>query len=531
MNRITNLGEKAVKKLPIGIQSFREIIEGDYVYVDKTRVIHELITSGKYFFISRPRRFGKSLLLNTIKEIFLGNRELFKGLDIYDKIGWEKHPVILVDFSVIAHSDRGTLQKSLLTFINGIAKMNNIELTKEFIPDRFGELLEELSRVSGSKIVVLIDEYDKPIIDHVESREKAEENRDVLREFYGVLKYADPYLKLVLVTGVSKFAKVSIFSGLNNLQDITLSPRFATIAGYTQSELKNYFKGYIETLLAEEGISKGVLLEKIAQWYNGYSWDGVNKVYNPFSILNLFSDNRFGNYWFATGTPTFLIKLIKEMGAESPEFENKQITEIVLDSYDLDHMNLYALLFQTGYLTIAGVRKEDGLTQFTLNYPNFEVKASLLTFILEGISNNRLDEIQPATMRIKSFLREGDLEGFMRMIKAMFAKIPFTLYLEKEAYYHSIFYLILSLAGVKIDLEVLTDRGRIDGVLEFQDRVYVIEFKYGNEGASMEKLLDQAVGQIKSRRYYEKFLDNGRKILLLGVGFVGKEIGYRCQEV
>jgi hypothetical protein len=519
-----------MKKLPVGIQSFREIIDGNYIYVDKTREIYELINSGKYFFISRPRRFGKSLLISTLREIFLGNQALFKGLFIYDKIGWEKHPVILIDFSVISHAGPEVLQEAIMEVINEYGAQYGVNLTKKYLAGRFEELVKKISEITAAKVVVLIDEYDKPIIDHIEELEKAEQCREVLREFYGVLKAADAYLKFVFITGVSKFAKVSIFSGLNNLLDITLNFRFTTITGITQEELESYFGEYLSLLMEREGKDQDTLFELIRHWYNGYSWDGVNKVYNPFSILNLFADLRFSNYWFATGTPAVLIKLIKEKGTEATDFENKQITELVLDSYDIENLNVFALLFQTGYLTIAGVKSEDGLTQYTLNYPNSEVKMSLLTFILDGISQNRLDEIQPNMLRLKNALKRGDLKDFMKIIKTIFAKIPAHLYIEKESYYHSLFYLILALTGVEIDLEVLTDRGRIDGVLELKDKIYVIEFKYGKEGTLMDKLLDQAVNQIKTRKYHERYLDRERKIYFLGVGFIGKEIGYRCED-
>jgi hypothetical protein len=517
-----------MKKLPIGIQSFREIIEGNYIYVDKTQAIHEMIDSGKFFFLSRPRRFGKSLLLNTLREIFLGNQDLFQGLFIYDKISWEKHPVLLIDFSVISHTSPEVLREAILEVIDEYAIQYGVELTKKFLSSRFEELIKKISEVTSAKVVVLIDEYDKPIIDHIEDLKKAENCREVLREFYGVLKQADIYLKFVFLTGVSKFAKVSIFSGLNNLLDITLDFRFTTITGITQAELENEFGDYLSQLMKREGQEPNNLFDRIKHWYNGYSWDGVNKVYNPFSILNLLSSIRFSNYWFATGTPTVLIKLIKTTGTGIADIENKQITEMVLDSYDLENINLFALLFQTGYLTITRLKQEDGITQYTLNYPNFEVKTSLLTFIMEGISQNRLDEIQPKMLRLKDALKQGDLETFIKIIKTIFAKIPAHLYIEKESYYHSLFYLVLALTGVELDLEVLTDRGRIDGVLELKDKVYVIEFKYGEPGTKMEKLLEQAIRQIKARRYHEKYLDSGRQIYLLGVGFCGKEIGYRC---
>ena len=521
-----------MKKLPIGIQVFRDIIEENNLYVDKTKDIYNLINaSGKYFFLSRPRRFGKSLLVSTLKEIFLGNKELFKGLYIYDKIEWETYPVIHIDFTSISRKDRETLEISLSSFLDKAAEDNNLILKNKFATDKFKELIEELSKSRKQKTVVLIDEYDKPIIDHIINPTKATDNREVLREFYSVLKGSGAYIKFVFITGVSKFSRVSIFSGLNSLVDITLEEDFSIITGITQNELEEYFNYYIDILVVKEKLKKEELLRKIKCWYDGYSWDGVAKLYNPFSLLNLFNSKKFENYWFASATPGFLMDLIKSNKCEITEFESKEVGANIFNSYDLDNLNIYSLLFQTGYLTIDRIERDDLFTIYTLTYPNKEVRHSFNVYLLEAFTENSREGIEPNARRLRNALKQENIEEFIKIIKSMFAKIPYTLHMEAESYYHSLFYMILSLMGVKLNLEVLTDKGRIDGVLEFADKVYIIEFKYGSPGSSMDSLLKNAIGQIKDKKYYETFLSTDKKILFLGLGFTSKEIAYKLSSI
>jgi len=516
-----------MKKLPLGIQTFKKIIDDKCLYIDKTKDIHRLITSRDYIFISRPRRFGKSLMVSTLKEIFSGNKELFKGLYIYDKIDWKRYPVIDIDFmSVVYSKDNETFIKSIIKKLIAIAKNYNIKLENIInLKECFEELIEKLSEIN--RVVILIDEYDKPIIDHITDIKKASENREVLRDFYSVLKGSDKYIKFVFITGVSKFSKVSIFSGLNNLTDITLEKKFGKIMGITQEELESYFEDYIQILRDKEKLSETKILDKIKCWYDGYSWDGITTLYNPCSILNLFNSGTFRNYWFATGTTTFLIKLIKEEKCEITKFEKKEVGETVFDSYDIENLNVYSLLFQTGYLTISYIERDEGFTIYTLNYPNKEVRHSFNTYILEGFTENPRDEIEPKARKLKRALKKDDIEEFINIIKSMFARIPYNLHMPAESYYHSLFYMILSLTGVKIDLEVLTDKGRIDGLLEFDDKVYLIEFKYGEPGSKMEKLLEKALLQIKEKKYYERFMDGEKKVIFLAAGFIDKEIGYK----
>ncbi|TGO02346.1 hypothetical protein PN36_26425 [Candidatus Thiomargarita nelsonii] len=518
-----------MKKLPLGVQTFSEIIQEGYLYVDKTQQIAELIQS-KYVFLSRPRRFGKSLLVSTLSEIFSGNQALFQGLYIYDKIEWQSHPIIHIDFSVIDFSTETDLREGLLDLLDDINVDYQLGVKKRGFKAYFKKIIQALSAKKG-KVVVLIDEYDKPIVDHIDEIKKATKNRKILQEFFGVLKYSDAFLRFVFLTGVSKFSRVSIFSELNNLRDITFSKPFATLLGYTQEELESYFGQHIQSLCFELGLKKPHLLAQIKHWYNGYSWNAKDRVYNPYSILNLFAEQQFDNYWFASGTPTFLMKLIKKTALDVTVLENKKVSKILFDSYNLENLNVFALLFQTGYLTITHIESgEDLLPEYTLNYPNLEVKNAFVTYLFEIFTTNSLDEIQPVAKNLRRHLQAENLDGFMNIIRALFAKIPYPLHIQKEAYYHSLFYMILVLMGVEIDLEVLTDKGRIDGVLAFSDKIYLIEFKYGKAGSKIDSLAQKALKQIKDKNYGERFLNDGRPRVYLGVGFAGKEMGYKMEN-
>ncbi len=510
----------ALKKLPIGIQTFHKIIDKNLLYVDKTREILRLVEQSGCYFLSRPRRFGKSLLVSTLYEIFSGNQELFKGLYIFDKIEWKRYPIIHIDFSVMDYATEDELRDGLIHLMAEINEEHHLGVENRGFKAYFYNTFRKLHEKYG-EVVVLIDEYDKPIVDYVDDIPKASAHRDILKDFYLALKGCDKYLRFIFITGVSKFSRVSVFSVLNNLQDITLSPGFATLLGYTQDELESFFDGYIRRFRDEEGISRADLLEKIRKWYNGYSWNVKDRMYNPFSILNLFEQHKFGNYWFATGTPTFLMKMIKNSEMDVTEFENKFIPEIVFESYDIENMNIFALLFQTGYLTITSMEEDEGIF-YTLNYPNLEVKKAFLIHLFECFSKQGMDEIQPAVIRLKKSLENGDAPAFMKIIRAMFARIPYPLHIKKEAYYHSLFYMILALMGARMDLEVLTDKGRIDATLEFENRIYIVEFKYGAAGVDMKALTDKAIRQIREKGYEQRFLDDPRRRFLLRVGFAGK---------
>ncbi|MDQ1355018.1 MAG: family ATPase [Acidobacteriota bacterium] len=502
-----------MKTLPIGVQTFSKLIKENHLYVDKTRDIYNLFAEGgQYYFLSRPRRFGKSLLISVLKEVFSGNKELFNGLWIYDKITWEKYPVIHLDFLGLEYGSREKLIETLKYLVNQNAKTYGIRLKEKGYDKRFRELIGELSKTN--KVVILVDEYDKPLIDFVDKKEIARENRDVLKTFYGAIKGADEHLKFVFITGVSKFSKVSVFSDLNNLRDITISGSFSTLLGYTEEELLQYFEDRIDKMA---GKKREGLIADIKSWYNGYSWDGKHFVYNPLSILHLFQEGHFGNYWFATGTPTFLVKSLRENKIDIKRLENYETTKLLFDSYDIDQFNVFALLFQTGYLTIKEI-KEISLTQsiYRLSYPNKEVKESFLDYLAADYMGKQPDEMGYLTYKLQETIGNADLDGFFILLKSIFASVPYDIFIqEKEAYYHTIIYLLLKLLGINIAVEVETNIGRIDGVLETKSHIFIMEFKVGKASEALE--------QIKEKKYYEKYFPTPKHIKMIGIGFNPEE--------
>jgi hypothetical protein len=508
-----------MKNLPIGMQTFSDIITQNYLYVDKTRDINNLFArGGKYYFLSRPRRFGKSLLISTLDELLSGNKELFKGLWIYDKIQWKKYPVIHIDFTGIDFETVKSLKNSLLETLERTSNDYGIQLTASSYKTRFGELIMKLSGSQNSKVVVLVDEYDKPIISFIETEEKrkAEANRKVLKNFYSVLKSVDRYLRFVFITGVSKFSRVSIFSDLNNLYDITIDDNFSTLLGLTQEEILRYFDDRIHHMRQKMGMDKARLLEYIKKWYNGYSWDGRSFLYNPHSILNLFSKNRFGNYWFASATPGFLINHMKKRKKDIRALEKEEVDEAIFESYDIENLEVISMLFQTGYLTIKDIIPVGIQGKYVLSYPNKEVKDSFLKHFLANYTTEETGIVGSKILDLVQSIKNDQRENFFTIIKSFFASIPSHLFIEnRESYYHTIIYLVLKLIGVTIDVEVHTNKGRIDAVIETQSHIYILEFKMGKPG--------DALVQIEERKYYEKYLSSGKSIQLIGVGFDEKE--------
>lgn len=367
------------KLLPLSVSTFPKLINNNHIYVDKTRYIYNLLVQGGAFFLSRPRRFGKSLLVSILKEIFQGNKELFKGYWIYDQIDWEKSPVLHLDFQGIDYKSLG-LDKALTNVLNGIAGEHGLQCRGDSIAERFGDLIRKLA---GNKpIVILIDEYDKPITDYIENLEKAEENREKLKNFYSVLKSRQENISFLFMTGVSRFSRLSVFSDLNHLVDITFHKDYVQLLGYTQEEIELYFDEYIEEYIREyarqvPGYSREELFQKLKEYYNGYSWDGERFVYNPISMMNFFYHQKFKSFWFATGTPTFLAHMARVKGIDVKAWEELEVTEQFFDKFDIADINTSLLLFQDGYLTI---KKQKGET-YVLSYPNREVEEAFLTWV------------------------------------------------------------------------------------------------------------------------------------------------------
>ncbi len=516
-----------MKQLPLGRQSFEGIIQDDNLYVDRTAEIHTMLKAGKYLFLSRPRRFGKSLLVSTLKAIFEGKKDLFKGLWIYDKIEWEASPVIHVDFTVLGHSDPTVLKNSLTNFLENTAKSHDLALSGDDHQTRFAGLLKAIHEKTGKPVVVLIDEYDKPITDLIDQPDLADQNREVLRGFFSALKGSDLHLQLVFITGVSKFAKVSIFSELNNLIDLTIKPAYNNIVGILESEIRQYFPERLAQIAADHDITVDELLLRIRSWYNGYGWTGKDKVYNPWSLLNFLADGTFKQYWFESGTPTFLMKLIREQERPATDFENVLASEALLNSFNIRSLNIVALLFQTGYLTITAAKYSAAGQVYTLNFPNNEVRLAFFYQLLPVFLDKTLGEVEPDVLPLSDLLEAENVPTFMLHLRRVFGKIPYTLHIEEEKYYHSLFYMLLTVLNMKIDLETLTIAGRMDASIEFEKLVYVIEFKFAKPGGkvkSAKSLAGSAIRQMEKRKYAEAFVGLGKKVVLLGVGFFDKNI-------
>ncbi|MBB3842002.1 hypothetical protein FHS57_006031 [Runella defluvii] len=494
-----------MRKYPVGIQDLGEVVTGGYVYVDKTPFAHRLITQGKYYFLSRPRRFGKSLFLSTLYYLFKGRKEIFEGLYIEDKWDWSKtHPIIKISFSNIGHTEAG-LYKAIEKTLIETAQTYNILLTSEFNADKFKELIQKLDEKYG-KVVVLIDEYDKPIIDYIDNDihgsalRKAIENRGILKSFYSILKDADPHLKLVFITGVSKFSKVSIFSDLNNLNDITLDSSYSGICGITQRELEDNFEEELKLYDAE----------KIKHWYNGYSWKGPERVYNPFSLVNFFAKNGdFQNYWFVSGTPTFLMNLAKR--EQLYDFEQVEIDALQLDAYDIERLSLVPLMFQTGYLTIKQYDNEFGT--YELGYPNEEVRKSYLTFLANAYTENPNTSVQVLATQMRNALRIQDFAKVQSIFNTIFKSIPYEIWQrENEHYYHALIHLTFRLLDIYVQSQVQTADGRADAIVILEKSVYAFEFKLDGDA-------EQALQQIKDKGYLTPYLHSGKTCIGIGLNF------------
>ncbi len=501
------------RKLPIGIQTFREIREEGCYYVDKTAYAHQLVAGGKHYFLSRPRRFGKSLFVDTLKELFEGNEPLFQGLAVHDRWDWSvHHPVLRLDFSAGDYTDPTCLADEAAAQLAAFEKQAGIDPGHARASIRFRQIIEALHEHTGQRVVILVDEYDKPILDALETPELARASRDYLRGLYSAIKFSDAHVKFTLLTGVSKFSKVSLFSGLNNLLDITLEPAYSAVCGYTEQDL--------DTVFAPE--FSGLDRNEIRRWYNGYSWLGEEKVYNPFDLLLLFRRRRFQAYWFETGTPTFLVETLLERGVGAPDLEAAIASDDLLSAFDVGEMSTEALLFQTGYLTITGEDDLGGETVYRLGYPNHEVRRSLNRSLLRAMAPDTWDGTRDR-LRLHRLLQENDFEGLEALFRAFFAGIPHQWHTKNdiaryEGYYASVFYSHFAAAGLDVRVEDSTSHGRLDMAVLFNDEVYLFEFKTVGkepEGAAM--------AQLREKGYADKYRHLGEPIHLIAVEFSREE--------
>ncbi|MBX7233350.1 MAG: ATP-binding protein [Caldilineales bacterium] len=517
MNTFLNT-RQPVSKLPIGIQAFETMRGQGYAYVDKTRWIHRMATAGMFYFLARPRRFGKSLLLSTLKCLFEGRRELFEGLWIAEQgeWDWQSHPVILLDFNEIEHDSPPNLERGLAFSLRRIARQHRVQIDASGIVTGFTELILALHQRTRQPVVVLIDEYDKPLIDHLGKGEDglaiARSHRDILRNFFAVLKggTVSPALRFVLLAGVSRFSRVSIFSELNNLQDLSMNDAYADMLGYTQEEIERSFSTDMDAFADHLGWTPAEVRAGLELQYNGYRFSERDvRVYNPFSVLNALSERKFGNYWFASGTPTFLINLLRQGRWDLTAIEGLEVDPSAFSTFEIDNLRLEALLFQTGYLTIGDV--SNGI--YRLDYPNQEVKVSFLKSLLFAPEQGVEEQSRSMVLQLAQHLRNEDMEAFFTTMQAVFASIPYSLSAaQSEAYFHTIFYLMLSTSGADASSELLTNRGRIDLTVEFSDKVFVFEFKC-NQSATA------GLEQIRARGYAERYRTGGRRVMLVGINF------------
>ena len=505
------------RRLPIGIQTFRKIREEDCYYVDKTAYIRRLLDEGAHYFLSRPRRFGKSLFLDTLKELFEGNEPLFAGLAIHDQWDWSvRHPVLRLSFGRGNFKVPGYVEATLMEQLAAAERRSEVVSEYATAPGRFAFLLEALHDQAEQPVAVLIDEYDKPILDALEVPDIARANRDFLRGLYAVIKDCDAHVRFTFMTGVSKFSKVSLFSGLNNLKDITLDARYSAICGYTDADL--------DTVFAPE--LPGLDREQIRDWYNGYSWAstssaeplGDEKVYNPFDILLLFDKRKFGAYWFETGTPTFLIEMLFKRRVSSLALGEMEGSAELLSTFDVDHIATEALLFQTGYLTITDEEDLGGEPVYRLGYPNREVRQSLNRSLVRYLVRDSTRQMANS-VQLYRLLEANDFAGLKTLFHAFFASIPYEWYTNNdiagyEGYYASVFYSYFAGLGLDIRVEDSSSHGRLDMAVLFNSHVYLFEFKVVEMASA-----GAALAQLQERGYADKYRALEQPIYLIGVEF------------
>ena len=502
-----------MKALTSSVYSFEKLVNGGYLYVDKTEYIWQLINHvGESYFLSRPRRFGKSLTLSTLKAVFEGKKELFKGLAIYDKpYDWKPYPIIHLsfgDYNVMSDAVR-ELPDYLMAKVQRIAQEYSIRLEGGTPGLCFGYLIDQLSK--QDQVVILVDEYDKPILDNISSPD-VKKIQQCLKGFYSVLKDRNTQERLLFVTGVSKFSHVSLFSDLNNLTDITMDARYATMLGYTQEELETNFSDRIAAVAGGRDLDE--FKAEIREWYNGYRFeDNANTVYNPVSLAKFFeSGGEFNNYWFSTGTPSFLLELIKKQRFNFEEVLKSPVSNFAFDAYEIDRLNPLTLLLQTGYLTIDSAVKRYGDTAYQLRFPNLEVKGSFETYLAGHCSGLRVDQVKDSVYKLADAVTAGNVDGFLEAMKVFFAQVPYDVHLKDENNFHLLFFSIFMLLGISIVAESKTNEGRVDAVAANEDFVFVFEFK-------LDKTKELALNQIKDRDYYRRYMNSGKKIFLIGVNF------------
>ena len=497
--------------LTSSVFSFEDLRKGNFLYIDKTEFIWKLVQPYRaMYFLSRPRRFGKSLALSTFKAVFEGKKELFKGLAMYSKpYSWQKYPVIHLDMGGRKCNTVAELELSLREALGNIASELGLAVRGENAQTQFENLIVDASR--NAPAVVLVDEYDKPLLGNITTPER-NGFLQYLKGFYSVIKSRSELIRFAFVTGVSKFCHVSLFSDLNSLMDLTQNPHYATMFGYTQTELEHYFDSRIREVSKKRSITVSELCKKLKAWYDGFCFSGeAESVYNPVSIAMFFeNDGIFDNYWFSTGRPAFLMKLAKEKDFDFEKVLETSVTSDAFSAYEIDRIDPLVLLVQTGYLTIKSTAEDFGMRLYRLGFPNQEVASSFRSYLLNAYTPYTTEQINSCILNLARAVRSGNVNEFMEIWKTWMAKIPYDIQLRSEKYYQNIFYMMFtSLQGIISEAECRTNRGRIDAVVGCGNWLYIVEFK-------LDKTPEIALQQIRDNEYFVRFRDCGKKIVLIG---------------
>ena len=498
---------------PIGIQTFSKIREGNYLYIDKTEYVYRMTHSASsYMFLSRPRRFGKSLLTSTLHSYFSGRKELFHGLAM-EKLEkeWTEYPVLHFDMSTAKHADSEQLLQELNLKLYGYEQIYG-RLEEEVNPNqRLMGLIKRAYEQTGKKVVVLIDEYDAPLLDVVHERENLDVLRNIMRNFYSPLKACDPYLRYVFLTGITKFSQLSIFSELNNIKNISMDEPYAVICGISEDEIRLQMKDDLEGLAKKLEITPEEALMKLKENYDGYHFTSPSPdIYNPFSLLNAFADGKFGSYWFGSGTPTYLINMLEKFGVEPSEIGNNRVSVEDFDAPTERMTSIIPLLYQSGYITIKNYDEE--LDLYTLNIPNKEVRIGLMKSLLPHYVGSKAPETTTMVAYLSRDIRNGDMDTALRRLQTFLSTIPQCDNTKYEGHYQQVFYIIFSLLGYYVDVEVRTPRGRVDIVLRTKTTLYVMELK-------LDKSAGEAMEQIDLKNYPERFALCGLPVVKVAVSF------------
>lgn len=511
-------------KYPIGIQNFEKLRKDGYMYIDKTALIYQLVDRGSYYFLSRPRRFGKSLLMSTLEAYFEGKRELFEGLAI-EKLekDWVKRPVLHMDLNTAKYENPESLDKILNDTLCNWEMIYGTQPSETTLPLRFKGIIRRAHEQTGHRVAILVDEYDKPMLQSIGNEELQKSFRSTLQAFYSVIKTMDGHIKFTLLTGVTKFGKVSVFSALNNLKDLSMWNKYVALCGITEQELHDYFDEGINELAQAQGMTVEEACAELKECYDGYHFtENSIGIYNPFSVLNTFDELKFGNYWFETGTPTYLVELLKIHNYDLHQMANVETDADTLNSVDSSSTDPIPVIYQSGYLTIKDYDREFGT--YTLGFPNREVEEGFMKFLLPYYADT--DKVK-VPFHINNFVREvrsGDYDAFFRRLQSFFADTPYELVRELELHYQNVLFIVYKLIGFYVKAEYHTSQGRIDLVLQTDRFIYIMEFKF--EGTA-----EEALRQINEKKYALPFASDPRKLFKIGINFSNEMRNIECWVV